>query len=405
MQVAIQCADFTPGEADQLRRSMATFKMTGGVSRFRDKLIRGMVANGYPEAFAARTFKQIEGFGSYGFPESHAAGFARIAYASAWMKCHHPDIFAAALLNAQPMGFYAPAQVVRDAREHGVAVRAACVNASAWDCTLEESTPEDGAPGVDGGALALRLGLRMVRGLSAQDADRLIDARAAHGRFASIEMLQRRASLPRAALEQLATADAFHGIGLSRRAALWQVRGLDAAPMPLFAARHDVQREPAVELAALSEGGEVVADYRATGLTLRRHPLALLRPALSRRMILPCDSLDTARDGRSVAVAGIVLVRQKPGSAKGVMFMSIEDETGIGNLVIWPSLFERQRRLILSAGMVACHGRVQRAGEVIHLVARELQDLTPLLHGLDRPNLHDRNTGPASIRVPTRDFR
>ena len=404
MQVAIQCADFTPSEADQLRRSMATFKMTGGVSRFRDKLIRGMVANGYPEEFAARTFKQIEGFGSYGFPESHAAGFARIAYVSAWMKCHHPDIFAAALLNAQPMGFYAPAQVVRDAREHGVAVRAACINASAWDCTLEDCTLEDctledRTPEVGGGALALRLGLRMVRGLSAQDADRLVAARATHGRFASIEILQRRASLPRAALEQLAASDAFQDIGLSRRAALWRVRGLDAAPMPLFAARHDVQREPAVELAALSEGGEVVADYRATGLTLRRHPLALLRPALSRRMILPCDSLDTARDGRSVAVAGIVLVRQKPGSAKGVMFMTIEDETGIGNLVIWPSLFERQRRLILSAGMVACHGRVQRAGEVIHLVARELQDLTPLLHGLDR------DAGPAPIQVPTRDFR
>ncbi len=398
MQVAIQCAGFTPGEADQLRRSMATFKMTGGVSHFRDKLIQGMVANGYPEAFAARTFQQIEGFGSYGFPESHAAGFARIAYASAWLKCHHPDIFAAALLNAQPMGFYAPAQVVRDAREHGVAVRPLCINASEWDCTLEEGAAEEGTAEEGGGRwLALRLGLRMVRGLSAQDADRLVAARTAQGRFTSIDSLQRRTSLPRAALEALAAADAFGDIGLSRRAALWRVRGLDAAPMPLFAARNDIQREPAVGLAALSEGGEVVADYRTTGLTLRRHPLALLRPALSRRMISPCDGMDAARDGCGISVAGIVLVRQKPGSAKGVMFMTIEDETGIGNLVIWPSLFERQRRLILSAGMVACHGRVQRMGEVIHLVARELEDLTPLLHGLDRT--------PAPIRVPTRDFR
>jgi error-prone DNA polymerase len=402
MQVAIQCAGFTPSEADQLRRSMATFKMTGGVGGFRDKLICGMVANGYPEGFAQRTFKQIEGFGSYGFPESHAAGFALIAYASAWMKCHHPDIFAAALLNAQPMGFYAPAQVVRDAREHGVAVRPACINASAWDCTLEAGERY----------LTLRLGLRMVRGLSRQDADRLVASRVSQGAFASIETLQRRTSLPRDALEQLAAADAFQCIGLSRRAALWRVRGLDAAPLPLFAAAgHAVRHEPAVSLDALGEAGEVVADYRTTGLTLRRHPLALLRPILSRRpslshgTMLPCDSMDTARDGRCVAMAGIVLVRQKPGSAKGVMFMTIEDETGIGNLVIWPSLFERQRRLILSARMVGCHGRVQRAGEVIHLVAHELEDLTPLLHGLDRPPgmREDRDTGP--IRVPTRDFR
>ena len=383
MQVAIQCAGFTPSEADRLRRSMATFKITGGVGEFRDKLIQGMVRNKYPEEFAARTFKQIEGFGSYGFPESHAAGFARIAYASAWMKCHHPDIFAASLLNSQPMGFYAPAQIVRDAEAHGVPVRPVCINASAWDCTLQ--------PG-DGRYLALRLGLRMVRGLSEADANRLVACRASGGAFASIEALQRRAMLPRDALEQLASADAFQAIGLSRRAALWRVRGLDPAPLPLFAP----QDEPAVSLSPLSEGGEVVADYRSTGLTLRRHPLALLRPVLSRSGIAPCERLLVERDGRRIAVAGIVLVRQKPGSAKGVMFMTVEDDTGIGNLVIWPSLFERQRRLILSAGMVACHGRVQRAGEVVHLVAQRLEDLTPLLHGLDSA---------PTIRVPTRDFR
>ena len=399
MRVAIECASFTPSEADQLRRSMATFKMTGGVGSFRDKLINGMVANGYPEDFAIRTFKQIEGFGSYGFPESHAAGFARIAYASAWMKCHHPDIFAAALLNAQPMGFYAPAQIVRDAREHGVPIRPVCINASQWDCTLEARDDEAGDDEAgddeagDGRYLALRLGLRMVRGLSEADATRLVEARAAQGHFHSIEILQRRTSLLCDALEQLAASDAFQGIGLSRRAALWRVRGLDFSPLPLF----DLQRnEPAVSLDALSEGSEVVADYRSTGLTLRRHPLALLRPELLRRGIVPCDRMDTARDGKSITVAGIVLVRQKPGSAKGVMFMTIEDETGIGNLVIWPAMFERQRRLILSAAMVACHGRAQRTGEVIHLVAQELEDLTSMLRGLDRST---------PIRVPTRDFR
>ena len=395
MHVAIQCGGFTPSEADQLRRAMATFKMTGGVSRFRDKLIEGMVGNGFERAFAERTFSQIEGFGSYGFPESHAAGFAKIAYASAWMKCHHPDVFCAALLNAQPMGFYAPAQIVRDAREHGVTVRPVCVRASAWDCTLEPA---------DGPYLAVRLGLRMVRGLSRVDADRLIAARTPEP-CRGVEALHRRTGLPAAVLERIAQADGFHALGLPRREALWIVRGLGDAALPLFAERPEATaNEPPTALAPLGEGGEVVADYRTTGLSLKRHPLALLRPALQARGLSPCGLLSTARDGRRIAVAGIVLVRQKPGSAKGVMFMTIEDETGIGNLVIWPSLFTELRSLILSAGLVACHGRLQRAGEVVHLVAERLENLTPLLRDLEHAPVFA-GQRPAPIRVPTRDFR
>lgn len=401
MQIAIHCGGFSPTEADQLRRSMATFKITGGVGRFRDKLIEGMVLNGFERPFAERTFSQIEGFGSYGFPESHAAGFAQIAYASAWMKCHHPDIFCAALLNAQPMGFYAPAQVVRDAREHRVPVRPVCVDASAWDCMLEPT---------DGPYFAVRLGLRMVRGLSRTDADRLI-ARRGDRPWRSIEQLRQRSGLSPSILETIAQADGFHAMGLARRDALWIVRGLGEAPLPLFANLADAEdNEPETILSPLGEGGEVVADYRMTGLSLKRHPLSLLRPALQARFLQPCSVFATARNGSKVGVAGIILVRQKPGSAKGVMFITLEDEAGIANLVIWPDLFERQRSLILSAGMIACHGRVQRAGEVVHLVAERLEDLTPMLRDLEhartfRDGRRDRDQGSAPIKVPTRDFR
>jgi len=361
MQVAIVCAGFTPSEADQLRRSMATFKVTGGVSAFRDKLVGGMVERGYPRDFAEWTFAQLEGLGSYGFPESHAASFALIAYASSWVKCHHPDVFCAALLNSQPMGFYAPAQVVRDAREHEVEVRPVCVSASRWDCTLE---PTSGGP-----YIAVRLGLRAVHGLANGHAARLVAQRGEQP-YGSVEEVWRRAGVPAAALERLAEADAFAAMGLDRRAALWAVRGLADTVLPLFAA---VARggqpepelvEPAVTLAPMAADGEVVEDYRSVGLSLRSHPVAFLRDELHRRGMVTCAELVHARDGRHLTVPGLVLVRQRPGSASGVMFITLEDETGVANLVIWPSLFERRRRLVLSAGMLACHGRVHREGEV-----------------------------------------
>jgi error-prone DNA polymerase len=378
MRVAIECAGFTASEADQLRRSMATFKFTGGVSHFRDKLVDGMVANGYEPEFAEKTFKQLEGFGSYGFPESHAASFALIAYASSWLKCHHPDVFCAALLNAQPMGFYAPAQIVRDARDHGVEVHPVCANASRWDCTLEPTSRGD--------RFAVRLGLRMVRGLANADAAAIVAARADQP-FVSVDDLWRRAGVPAAALVRLAEADAFRpSLRLARRDALWAIKALRDEPLPLFAAASAREaktvpeaQEPTVELRPMTAGGEVVEDYGHVGLTLRNHPVSFLRGDLRRQRVVPCAEAMHAREGRWLRTAGLVLVRQMPGSAKGVMFITIEDETGIANLVIWPKVFEKQRRVILSARMMAVHGRIQREGEVVHLVAHYLTDLSEAL--------------------------
>ncbi|RZM29176.1 MAG: error-prone DNA polymerase, partial [Sphingomonas sp.] len=376
MKVAIVGAGFTPAEADQLRRAMATFKFTGGVSHFFDKLVGGMVERGYPRDFAERTFKQIEGFGSYGFPESHAASFAKIAYASCWMKHHHPDVFCAALLNAQPMGFYAPAQVVRDARDHGVEVRPACINASRWDCTLE--------PG-RGRYLAVRLGLRQVRGLANAHGAAIVTARGQMP-FGSVEEVWRRAGVPRAAIERLAEADAFRVLGEDRRQGLWKVKGLGDAPLPLFAAADARESlfspeglEPDVSLRPLSDGREVVEDYRALQLSLRAHPLAFLRQDLTRRGITRCADLEHIKDGRHVEVAGIILVRQKPGSAKGVLFITIEDETGIANGILWPDRFEAQRRTVMSAAMIGMKGRVQKEGQVIHVICDRIIDHGPLL--------------------------
>jgi error-prone DNA polymerase len=379
MKVAIVGAGFTPAEADALRRSMATFKFTGGVSHFRDKMIEGMVARGYERDFAERTFRQIEGFGSYGFPESHAASFAKIAYASSWVKCRHPDVFCAALLNAQPMGFYAPAQIVRDAREHGVEVRPVCVNASRWDCTLEGSASP--SPMGRHHLLPLRLGLRMVKGLSNLDAARIVAARG-DAPFASVEDVWRRSAVPVAALEKLADADAFASLGLDRRQALWRVRGLGEAPLPLFAAADALDREPEVALTPMSEGREVVEDYRSVQLTLRQHPVAFLRPELERRGLVRCADLALIRDGRRVEVAGVVLIRQRPGSAKGVLFVTIEDESGVANAIIWPDRFEAQRRIVMASAMLGIRGIVQKEGEVIHVVTERMSDLTPLLHSV-----------------------
>ena len=326
-----------------------------------------MVANGYEQDFAEKTFKQLKGFGCYGFPESHAASFALIAYASSWVKCWHPDVFCAALLNSQPMGFYAPAQIVRDVQGHGVEVRPVCVNASRWDCTLE--------PAEDDARFAVRLGMRMVKGLSNIHAAAIVVNRADRP-FISVDDLWRRARVPSAALVQLARADAFGpALGLVRREALWAIKALRDEPLPLFAAaaaREDTPipeiDEPAVALRPMTAGSEVVEDYRHVGLTLRRHPMAFLRADLEKRRIASCTEAMQARDGRWLEAAGLVLVRQRPGSAKGVMFITLEDETGIANLVVWPQVFEKFRRTVMAASMIAVRGRIQREGDVVHLV-------------------------------------
>lgn len=431
MRVAIECAGFSPSEADQLRRAMATFKVTGGVSAFGRKLVEGMTARGYSEEFALKTFSQLEGFGSYGFPESHAASFALIAYASSWLKCWHPDVFCAALLNAQPMGFYAPAQIVRDAREHGVEVRPLCVNASRWDCTLE--------PGADRNRLAVRLGFRMTRGLSNRDAGAIIAARADQP-FAGVEDLWRRAGVPTASLVKIAEADGFRSaLGLARREALWAIKALRDEPLPLFQAVPEVH-EPLATLKPMTAGREVVEDYGHVGLSLRAHPLSFLRRDLAGEGYETCAAAGGSRDGRACKLAGMVLVRQKPGSAKGVMFITLEDETGVANLVVWPSLYEKQRPLILSSSMLGVSGRVQREGDVVHVVAYHLKDLSgalasvggrdapfPLPHGRGdefhrgpsppdprepamklgrgRDVSEEARGGGEAIRVRTRDFR
>lgn len=381
MRVAMVCAGFTGGEADQLRKSMATFKFTGGVSRFKDKLVSGMVRNGYTPEFAEKTFSQLEGFGSYGFPESHAASFALIAYASNYIKCHYPEAFCAALINSQPMGFYAPAQIVGDARAHGVEVRPVCINRSRWDCTLERIGNTD--------RHAVRLGLRRVKGLAVADAARIVAARMSRP-FTSVDDMWRRADVPTEALVQLAKADAYRpSLKLERRDALWAIRALRDEPLPLFAAVAEremqpvaEQHEPEVALRQMTDGHNVIEDYGHTGLTLRQHPVAFLRNDLSARSIITCAEAMNSRDGRWVYTAGLVLVRQKPGSAKGVMFITIEDETGPANLVVWPSLFERRRRIVLGSSMIAINGRIQREGEVVHLVAQQLFDLSADLAGL-----------------------
>lgn len=390
MRVAIECAGFSPGKADQLRRAMATFKNVGTISKFRQDLIDGMVERGYEQEFAERIFKQLEGFGSYGFPESHAASFALIAYASSWLKCHHPDIFCVALLNSQPMGFYAPAQIVRDARDHGVEVRPVCINKSRFDCTLEPTGKKD-----DKGdeRFAVRLGMCMVKGLSNKHAADIVNSRQDRD-FVSVDDLWRRAGVPASALVCLAEADAFlPSLSFSRREALWAIKALRDEPLPLFAAAASRENatvaeldEPSVALRPMTDGGEVVQDYGHVGLTLREHPMSFLRRDLSRRRILTCAEAVRARDGTWLETAGLVLVRQRPGSAKGVIFMTLEDETGIANAVLWVKTFEKYRRVVLSAGMVGIYGKIQREGEVVHLVAHRLTDLSEALASVGERN-------------------
>jgi error-prone DNA polymerase len=485
MQISIVGAGFTPEDADRLRRSMAAFRRNGDIEKFRDKFIAGMVANNYPRDFAERCFSQIEGFGTYGFPESHAASFSLLVYISAWIKCFHPEVFAAALLNSQPMGFYQPAQIVRDARDHGVAVLPVDVNYSDWDCTLEDGTifpasfeTHDTRPQ----RLALRLGLRQIKGFSEADAEKLVAARGKG--YPDAPALWRRSGLAPRALERLAAADAMRSLnpepgGLDRRQGLWALKALGQAPLPLFALAEHKQRavipgrgtganpeprntddERFVEAAALpledrcsgvpgflaareprndvtsSEaraaallpamplGEHVVEDYRSTSLSLKRHPLAFLRGELEREGVVPAAALATLPVERRAAVAGLVLIRQRPGSAKGVIFITLEDETGIANLIVWPPILERFRRIVLGATLLRCRGRLQREEGVIHIVAEDLRDLTPRLHTLrerdgaeplpptpplkltERIPGHDpRDLYEPTINIPSRDFR
>ena len=425
MRIAIVAAKFEPAEADKLRRAMATFKRVGTIKFFHDKFINGMVARGYDPAFAANCFRQISGFGEYGFPESHAASFANLVYVSCWMKCYYPDVFAAALLNSQPMGFYAPAQIVRDAREHGITVRPIDVNFSDWDCTLEATVipgqpeglgPESintnrnygfrarglaPAPRNDGGEVrlhprhismqndirathALRLGLRQISGFSEEHALRIESSR---GRgFDSVRDLWLRTRLPPSTLERLANADTFGSLGLSRRDALWAVRALQRAgdkdDLPLFRRVAMPEMEPDVDLPPMPPGEQVVEDYRHLHLSLKAHPVSFLRGDLDRRGIVRHERLPTIRNGERVTVAGLVLVRQRPGTAKGVIFMTLEDETGIANTIVWQRMFEMYRPTVIGARLVAVTGPVQNFSGVIHVVMERIEDLTPLLRRL-----------------------
>ena len=377
MKIAIVAAGFTPSEADRLRRAMATFRHVGTIHTFRDKFIEGMVARGYERDFAERCFKQIEGFGDYGFPESHAASFALLVYVSSWLKCHYPAVFACALLNSQPMGFYAPAQIVRDAREHGVEVRPLDVNFSDWDSTLE---PSDCA-----GGLALRLGLRQAKGLAEEEGQALVAARG--NGYADPLQLWRRGRLKARALEALARADGFRSQGLDRRAALWAVKGLPEAPLPLFAAAGEEEQgpEPAVALPAMGLPEHVVDDYRSLRLSLKAHPVSFLRERFAAQGVIPNKYLADLADGARVKVAGLVLVRQRPGTASGVIFATLEDEEGIANVVIWPKVFERFRAIVMGASLVAVEGKLQKEGLVIHVIADRLIDRTSWLKDLATP--------------------
>ncbi len=484
MKIAIVAAGFTPGEADQLRRAMATFRHTGKIHTFRTKLVEGMVARGYERDFAERCFRQIEGFGEYGFPESHAASFALLVYVSSWIKCYYPDAFACALLNSQPMGFYAPAQLVRDAREHGVLVLPPDINRSDWDNTLEavpaaakgEGHRDVGAEKVDpssslppcGGGLgwgvgptpmprdeippprpsptrgegersgnaghvpapgvapphplALRLGLRQIESVGEEAMRRLVERRGTG--YRDVADLWRRSGLNRRQIEALARADAFGSLGLSRRDVLWAARALRDDRLPLFDGLPDLpakpaaapaegiedddppDHEPAVALPTLSLGEQVVDDYASIAMSLRSHPLALVRATLDGHGVAPHATLSAMRDGARVSVCGLVLVRQRPGTASGVVFMTLEDETGVSNVVVWKDLFDRSRRVVMGARLLRVEGVLQREGEVIHVVARRLTDESALLDSIGTPDGPGAADGPRpSTHLATAEAR
>jgi error-prone DNA polymerase len=384
---------------------MATFKNVGTIHTFKEEFIGGMVARRYDREFAERCFRQIEGFGSYGFPESHAASFALLVYVSAWIKYHHPDVFAVALLNSQPMGFYAPAQLIRDAREHGVEIRPIDVNHSDWDHKLEP---------VEDGRRAIRIGLRLVAGLRKAQAEKLIEAR--QRPYVSPAELMHRAGVGRPTMMSLAQADCFASMGLDRRQALWQAMGLEDNPLPLFAAAAPpVLRAPLPEMA---DSQAVAEDYSAIGLSLKQHPMAFLRPDLRRKGVITAEMLRTHPADRRVTVAGLVLFRQRPATASGTIFVTLEDETGSANLIVWSSVAEKFRKAVFGGKLIACSGTLQREGQVIHVIAKTLHDwsseIAKLQKGVEGFDLRfgrggERASGgsrePARMGLKSRDFR
>jgi len=438
MQLAVVAAGFTPGEADQLRRAMGAWRRPGIIDQFHKKLIDGMAKKGLTNEFAERVFQQIRGFGEYGFPESHAASFALLVYVSAWLKCYYPAAFAASIINSQPMGFYAPAQLIRDARAHGVRVLPVDVNASGWDCCLEETgdrgqrsevggqerqgstfnvqgsklAVEKSVPGTEYSVLstqyadtraptsdlrlatsvslspslplspsgpALRLGLRLIGGLPQAAAQKIEAARTAAGPFRSLDEFVRRTGLSQAIVARLAEADVFGSLAIDRRAALWQALGQEkrVRAMPLLAGLDD--EEPAAELPPMSMSEQVFADYRTSGLSLKGHPIAFFREQLDKLRVTPAGNLDSVQDGRHLRVAGIVLVRQRPGTARGITFVTLEDETGLANLVIKPPIWDRFYTVARRSPAWIAHGRLERKEGVIHLVASRLEDLSARL--------------------------
>jgi error-prone DNA polymerase len=391
MKIALDAAKFSSEEANRLRKAMATFRSKGNIELLQEKMVGRMVERGYDPDFAQRCFDQIKGFGEYGFPESHAASFAHLVYVSSWLRWKYPAAFACALLNSQPMGFYAPAQIVRDAKEHDVELREIDVNHSEWDCTLEDG--------------AMRLGLRQIDGLQRDAAERLVARRP----YRSVEELRSRGRVPVHAIQRLAAADAFRSIGLDRRAALWDSRALKAAPdLPLFAhaeARDEgAEGEPA-QLPAMPLSEHVVNDYQTIRLSLKAHPMRFLREHYAARKFVTADRLSSIRDGRRLSIAGLVLIRQRPGSAKGVVFITLEDETGVANLVIWPDVFDKQRKIVMGARLMALHGIVQRDpdSDVIHVVARKLEDHSHMLRHLSDealPSTLAQGDAPGSWRPP-----
>lgn len=383
MQIAMDAAKFTPTQSNALRKAMATFRSRGTIEQLQSEMVGNMIDRGYDPVFAQRCFDQIKGFGEYGFPESHAASFAKLVYVSSWMKCHYPAAFACALLNSQPMGFYAPAQIVRDARDHGVEVRGVDVNYSDWDCTLEPC----------GGGFALRLGMRLVDGLAKDAGHRVMTAREAP--YKDVDDLKSRARVDMKAVRSLSAADTMRSMGIDRRQALWQAQTLKDAPsLPIFDHADISARgpDPKVALPAMPKAEHVVADYQTLRLSLKAHPLMFYRASLRQQGFASSADLSRMYHGQKVSLAGLVLVRQKPGSAKGVCFITLEDETGVANLVIWPKMFKFYRRTIMSARLMVVHGRVQTDGRVIHVVADDLQDRSDRLSGLSDTQLPEITT-------------